>query len=333
MKKLLTSPFYNISKKPYSHKSAQAYMYADMIGAEIDHGQIEDYNEYDELWFYHGNDFFGSLNLFGGVKKFGGVNKLVDISKFNGKVFSLNIEFPDYANMIKDRLKGDYPEIWDKIDLNKFFEWRSSSKKIIHPKKTDKIVIGDSHSICMYRDGWMVNSVPFKTCNGAIKEGFDHFLPDNKFDIIELYFGNIDIRHHLCRLDGDSCKNAEELAKKYVKNSINLNSNLVKIYEPLLIENESRVIPKSGYYKGQPFWGSWEERNQVRKVFRDTIAEETENLDNVSIKYWVNYLKNNKGELDFKHMEKPRSVHLARASYPYWSGEEETTNNLENFFR
>ena len=53
---------------------------------------------------------------------------------------------------------------------------------------------------------------------------------------------------------------------------------------------------------------------------------------------WVDYLMNDKGELDFAHMEKPKSVHLSRASYPHWQGrkwsglDEIKPATIEDFF-
>jgi hypothetical protein len=53
---------------------------------------------------------------------------------------------------------------------------------------------------------------------------------------------------------------------------------------------------------------------------------------------WVEYLSNDKGELDFSHMEKPKSVHLSRASYPHWQGHKwsglsgNAPATLEDFF-
>ena len=92
----------------------------------------------------------------------------------------------------------------------------------------------------------------------------------------------------------------------------------------LPIENESRKIPQSGYYKGQPFYGSWSERNDFRNQFNDYIEKE------YGIIRWTQHLYNELGELDFKYMEKPQSIHLSREFYPYWNGME--TNSLEEFF-
>jgi len=98
-----------------------------------------------------------------------------------------------------------------------------------------------------------------------------------------------------------------------------------RIYELLPIENESRKIPKSGFYNGKPFSGTWEERNNARKLFNEIIHD-----SGLGIK-WTNYLLNQKGELDFAYMEKPQSIHLSREYYPYWNGIEDN-NTLEDFF-
>lgn len=176
----------------------------------------------------------------------------------------------------------------------------------------------------MYRPGWTVNSVPFKTLNGALNEGLESFIKIETEGPVEFYFGNIDIRHHVCRLEGGWEKSVKDLAERYVTEVNNL-SVPGRIYELLPIENETRKIPKSGFYNGQPFHGTWEERNNARKLFNEIIHD-----SGLGIK-WTNYLLNKKGELDFDYMEKPQSIHLSRKYYPYWTGIEET-NTLEEFF-
>jgi len=122
------------------------------------------------------------------------------------------------------------------------------------------------------------------------------------------------------------------LVKEYVQAADALDIEHLGIYEPLPIEDESRKLPKSGYYKGRPFWGSWEDRNRAREIFIETAKNENERINSrVRLIEWTDYLKNPQGQLDFAHMEKPRSVHLSRASYPHWTGLE-SENTLEDFF-
>ena len=349
MKAILNCPFIPIATRIASHRGAQGAMYADMIrqtGVDIDvnwSGKIENHNDYDVMYVYHGNDWSGSMNVFGGVQGFPYVFNTRNFSQFKGKVYSLAIDFPPYHEMIKSRLdrakeKGtQIQEEWLDVDLDNLQRMYETAEVVKYPFIGPKLVIGDSHSICMYRPGWTVNTVPFKTLHGALKD-LKSFITDvapiESFTHLECYFGNIDIRHHLCRVGGDGRDNAVELARKYYHAVMDIPIPNKSIYELLPIENESRKIPQTGYYKKKPFWGSWEERNQARLAFKDELTmmaiQHNAEVDVIS---WTDYLMNDKGELDFKHMEKPQSIHLSRGSYPWWTGEEkEKQNTLEGFF-
>jgi len=350
MKAILNCPFIPIATRIASHRGAQGAMYADMIrqtGVDIDvnwSGKIENHNDYDVMYVYHGNDWSGGMNVFGGVQGFPYAFNTRNFSQFKGKVYSLAIDFPPYHEMIKSRLdrakeKGtQIQEEWLDVDLDNLQRMYETAEVVKYPFIGPKLVIGDSHSICMYRPGWTVNSVPFKTLNGALKN-FESFITDvapiESFTHLECYFGNIDIRHHLCRIEGDPIENARDLARKYYHAVMDIPIPNKSIYELLPIENESRKIPQTGYYKKKPFWGSWEERNQARLAFREelTMMAIMYNAE-VDLITWTDYLMNDKGELDFKHMEKPQSIHLSRGSYPWWSSgeEKEKQNTLEGFF-
>ena len=325
MRNILNCPFIPVAKRPASHRGAQGVMYGDMIkekygNCDVNYGgEIENHNQYDNLWVYHGNDWSGGLNMFGGVYGFPYVKNTVNFSKFKGKVYSIGIDFPPYHDMVKSKLEAAKKEVqpeWHEVDLKNLERMFNTAERIDYPNPTRKIVIGDSHSICMYRPGWTVNSVPFKTLNGALNDGFDKYIPFD-FEELECYFGNIDVRHHVIRLN----EKVEDLADRYIEEASKYKA---KIYELLPIENEERRIPQSGYYKGKPFYGSWQERTDWRNQFNNYIEKE------YGIKRWTADLYNEKGELDFKYMEKPQSIHLSREFYPYWNGLE--TNNLEEFF-
>ena len=290
-------------------------MYGDMIkekygNCDVNYGgEIEDHNDYDCLWVYHGSDWSGGINMFGGVYGFPYVKNTVNFSKFKGKVYSIGIDFPPYHQMVKSKLDAAKKEVqpeWHDVDLKNLERMFDEAIRIDYPNPTNKIVIGDSHSICMYRPGWTVNSVPFKTLNGALTEGFHNYIPHD-YQELECYFGNIDIRHHVIRLN----QNIEDLADRYIAEATKYNA---KIYELLPIESPSRKIPQSGYYKGQPFHGSWSERNDAKNQFNNYIEKE------YGIIRWTQHLYNDEGYLDFQYMEKPKSIHLSREFYPYWNG-------------
>ena len=339
---LITSPFTHISSNIHSHRAAQAAIYADQLEdsgytVHLDRtGDIHpDINSFDTICVYHGNDWGGSLNLFGGMKNYGNIDNLIRYSQFKGIVKSLWIDHPKYSEMLEPRMKGEIHPDWAKVDWENLKRIENTAVTLRQMTATTKVVAGDSHAICMYRPGWFVNSVPFKTLHGALKEGLSTFIQPYH-EIAEFYFGNIDVRHHLCR-QPDPEQAARDLAKRYYEQLSQLDLAKVYAYELLPIENESRALPKTGYYKGTPFYGSWEDRNRCRLIFK----EEMRNLcaeGSVNFIEWTSYLLNNKFELDFAHMEKPKSVHLSRDSYPHWQGRkwsglaEHKPTNIEDFF-
>ena len=331
-KAVLTSPFNTISKHRHSHRAAQAVMYFDQLKTDelnitLDYGQIDNFDEFDELYCYHGNDWGGTLNLFGGMENYSNIDNVIRYSNFKGQIYSLVIDHPDYHSMLQKRMdnKKINPK-WNNVNWDQLLKNQNESityypndyKRI----QSRKLVVGDSHAICMYRPGWKVNSIPFKTLHGALKIELINLLtnPIEELDEVELYFGNIDIRHHLCRHDEDA---TISLVRKYFKqaNDIARNERTVRIYEPLPIENESRPLPKTGYYKGTPFYGNWEQRNHIRNIFIEECKNQQSRFFNdVKFVQWTDYLCNSIGELDFQYMEKPKSVHLSRAAYPHWQG-------------
>ena len=345
MKSLLTAPFIPISSSMHSHRAAQGVIYADQLkNAGIDvtcnmsmHLYHQDHNEFGEMYVYHGNDWGGHLNLFGGLTEFPHVDNFVNFSKFKGKVYSLVIDFPDYYAFLQNKIdlmtaKGKRDNIdsrWLQIDWNNVRRMISTAEKVIPNELVsyNKAAMGDSHGISMYRPGCMINSVPFKTLHGAISQGLETFLPksDLQFEEIEYYFGNIDIRHHLMR-QPDPEKATRQLVAEYFDavNHVLISNNIqhARIYEPLPIENISRSIPKTGWYKGTSYFGSWKERNDIRNIFIDEALTQEIIYNNIEFFRWSNILKNEIGELDFKYMERPKSVHLSREAYPHWDGRE-----------
>ena len=339
---LVTSPFTPVSSNIHSHRAAQAAIYAEQLSAEFGNVHLDrtgdihpDPGSFDQVYTYHGNDWFGSLNLFGGMKNYSNIDKLIRYSKLKAPVYSLWIDHPKYSEMLKPRLDGDIHPDWHLVDWENLKKLEDTAITIREIETTNRAVAGDSHAICMYRPGWFVNSVPFKTLHGAIKEGLQTFIEPHH-EIAEFYFGNIDVRHHLCRRPNPE-QAARDLAKKYYEQLYQLDLAKVYAYELLPIEHESRILPKTGYYKGTPFYGLWEQRNKCRLVFKDEMKKLCAQ-GGVNFIEWVDPLLNERGELDFECMEKPKSVHLSRNSYPHWQGRkwsglpETKLATLEDFF-
>lgn len=299
---------------------------------------ISDFNQFDSLIVYHGNDFTGTTNLFGGLAKFPYIHNFVNFSKFRNHyagylksgIYSLMIDMPDYAGMIKTLMdrpssQGKVNPEWLEADFDnlKLMQERSITVK---PKPRDKVVAGDSHTTCMYRPGWDVNAVIYKTLYGALKTGLEQYVsfrrPLDQLKEIEFYFGNIDVRHHLCR-QPDPLEATRELARRYYAAVADLEFDGEKrVYELLPVENERRSLPKTGYYEGTPFFGAWKDRDDCRQLFRDTLLRCEKETGDVKVVLWVDkyLIINEAGELDFRSMEQPHSVHLSRASYPWWNG-------------
>ena len=164
--------------------------------------------------------------------------------------------------------------------------------------------------------------------------GLESFINKSEVKNIECYFGNIDIRHHVCRMD-DTKQAIRDLVDRYVEQVYNLDMESKVIYELLPIENERRSIPKSGWYMGEKFHGSWSERNDARLYFKEYAMKKVQGTG-IEFREWLTPSYYNEiGELDFKAMEKPKSVHLSREYYPYWQGLEYNKiekKTLEDFF-
>jgi len=367
MKSIIAAPFIPISFQPASHRAAQGVIYADLLSNyhcnQIDvsfsrpsvqgesaqeANKTEDFNKYDRLYIYHGNDRKADskdLNFFGGTRNFPHAYNIRNISRFKGEVYSLEYDMPDYATMLQNKIDGHIRKDGTADTMVKEFmevdieNLRAMQERSITLKPQvpdwDKLVIGDSHAICMYRPGWNVNSVPFKTLHGALEMGLEKFINKDEVKHIECYFGNIDVRHHLCRQE-DTKAAIEKIINEYVRQVDSLNMESKAIYELLPIENERRSIPKSGWYKGEKFYGSWQERNDARLYFKECLLKATQGTG-IKVHEWITpTFYNEKGEMDFKVMERPKSVHLSREYYPHWQGLEynktEKKESLEDFF-
>ena len=91
-------------------------------------------------------------------------------------------------------------------------------------------------------------------------------------------------------------------------NNFGIDFNVV---ETIGIEDESRELPKTGYFKGTPFYGSWELRQAVRNVFNGSLDLW---LKGNQVKY-PDYFFDESGKLKFDVMEVPGSIHISPEHY------------------
>ena len=289
----------------------------------------EKLNSYDVIILYMGISYEGTLNLFGGLGD-DFCKKLIQLESFPGKLLSLQHEMPDLVDMVSKRLKNSSTSpLAQIIDLEELQKAVDKTEKFDIVEKTKKLCFGDSHSFSMYQPGYMTSRNDGLTLYSVLRDGLkDKILEKsgiNSEDLTHLtfYAGNIDIRHHLCRREDYS--KAVEVMVLYLADQINcLNIKNVELVHAIPIEDESRKLPKTGYYKDTPFYGTWEQRSEAVKIFNETIDTVCYQWD-WTAKSWPKKMLNEKQQLSFDAMEKPKSVHVSREFYR-WDME----NNCEN---
>jgi len=297
---MITGTFNKIPRKKNSHGYGWARTWAENLNVGINH----DADPVEILYLDHGVNFGGSINLFGGFDD--KLKQRVDNFLLADKVYSLDIDMPEYGNMLAKR--KDCPDkdwcarVQDKCD--------GAQTMLSTDLDTDWLTIGDSHTAAFAPEGSMVIKTNGLTLNGMIKNNFqyvrDHMAKCNNLQGITLVFGNIDLRHHICRLGIDYRDMWIEL--KRFGDSLPVP---VEYAVPWPIEFEGRKLPKTGYYKGQPFWGSYYERSQA-------LAGIIETMDMISmnkIMYPNEWLMMNPEVYAKEKMEGTSSVHISPECY------------------
>lgn len=159
-------------------------------------------------------------------------------------------------------------------------------QKDLPQKDFNGVTLGDSHSLSTWVPGTKASRNDGQTLHGALKRGFRSYLEELNMkpgmDHLRLYFGNIDIRHHLCRLYGTEAEQEQatrDMVRAYVaeakKAKSEWNIETVEIVDTLPIEMTARRIPGTGRYpwgtSGKNFWGTWEQRMRVHQAFNDEL--------------------------------------------------------------
>lgn len=307
----------NPSQRKTSHNAGWTYVYRSMLeqkyGTKVDIlTHKDDWDLYDVLWINEGVNFrIGTWNLFGGVND----NLIIRLNKliaYSGELHFWGDKAPKYNELIDSR----------KINLSWSEKTICCHKNILN---SNKLVFGDSHTISVYQKGFNIIRLDGQTLHGALRDDlFSKYIPEN-IDTLRVYFGNIDIRHHICRIYSttqDRRASINYLIDQlfYKLSYIDRNCD-IEIVELLPIEHESRKLPKTGYYKGQPFYGDMHERQECVDYFNYLLEERCKEKGYKYLDWY--YLTNTdltspiEPKQMFRFMEGTSSVHIAPHSYMF----------------
>lgn len=327
-----------ITKRRYSHKGAWARIIQNQLefqGYErsriLDKGDKWDF--YDTMIIDMGMEYKGTLNLFGGANDAlaDRLKSMLDYWLEGGRIYTIEGDFPDINELIKSRLNS-CSEKFEKLILFAG-DWERMREKIMRVDKvyeSDCVCVGDSHILSMYEPGYEIYRNDGKTLRGMLRKGLSNFIPNKKIHDLKVYFGNIDIRHHLMRTNHPRSEVRELVDELGLQlDSLKKVVNNITVVAPLPIENESRKLPKTGYYKGTPYYGTRQERDDLRKWMTQCLKNIC--LDNNwKLQMWPDWYVNDDSELNMDVMEKPKSVHLSPEYYYYDLFENKLNNNFHN---
>ena len=321
-----------LSPKPSSHKSGWAFMLCNQLvnagykNATVITDWTTDWSQFDVVLLEHGMEYKGTFNIFGGANDelYHQINRLFTTGP---RMYSLHHDMPSIAELIEKRLKTG-SELFKTLEsrIEEARDICSRIQRVDHIEKTDKLCFGDSHSFSQYTPGFMVNRNDGLTMFGTLKRGLSEYVYTWTSEL-RIYLGNIDIRHHLMRQpDPSAALAAMVLMYEQVLQESGIKT--IEVVQALPIENESRKLPKTGYYKDTPFAGSWQERTALVELMNKMIVEM---CDRNGWSTWQHseVYKNPIGELSFDVMEKPKSVHIAREFYRWDLVNNEPNKKLE----
>jgi len=324
MARVITGPATNITKHPKSHVRGWSLGWAELLDADIDETCTDNIMQYDEVYLDHGVNWAGSLNLFAGATDsvYERFNRL--LARGSDRVISLDWDMPDYGAFLAKRLKASstsehITQAWCD-GLSKFCNEVRALKQT--ELEVDWLSWGDSHTPAFAPKGSAVSKLDGRTLYGVLKNNLlDEIEVTDNIKGLTLSLGHIDVRHHLCRPESIS---AEELCDLYLKACRKLRDRLrpsvcIEIAAPIPIEHEGRKIPKTGYFKKTPFFGSREERQRKTLHIMSLLKAQTE--------FPVISPPGNRYSMDGEeyakeYMELGGSVHMAPPYYRRYDKEE-----------
>jgi hypothetical protein len=293
--------------------------------AEMAFGDLDLLREADAWWVSHGMEFKDAYNLNSGWLPVHLERLRIMLEKGATRIVSLERPMPDLVGLLRPRAEKTEHNLTD-------IEWEHlgdlvKNVRVVHHASLvfnlRRVVLGDSHSVARYQKNTLVSRHDGLTLHGLLKRGVSNMLDSalenasGQPEKLVIQAGNIDIRHHLARFDNPEEKIRELIDELYSQTEELKNDGRVfevEVTAPYPIEHEGRKLPKSGgYYKGTPFYGSWETRNKLREYMTSYMTEKFE-----QVKTWPkDWFKLDPEIYAERFMEKPRSVHLSPAFYEW----------------
>jgi len=272
MNSVITNPISNIPKNEKSHSHGWAQSWQKLLSASIDYKCTPAILKADVVYIEHGANFGGTLNLFGGATKevFDRINLVLSCKN----IVSLDWDMPDYGEMLVKRIgaKTTYEGITE--DWCKAVSARIQSiQSLKHQDLTlADITVGDSHTIAFAGTLNRIYRNDGTTLFGSLKKGLIHLMRDTTpTGQVTFSLGSIDIRHHILRHENFSL---EDMIREYVRQGDEICRDALYA-SPVPVEFEERRIPKSGFYKKTPFYGSLQERKDLTARFIEVLTKES----------------------------------------------------------
>jgi len=311
---VVTNPISNIPVNNRSHVFGWAELWAEQTNSSINHKCTPAILNADKVYIDHGVNFGGTMNLFGGVTK--EIYDKINLVASHDNIVSLDHDMPDWGAMFKKRIgsKSTYEGITEK-----WCDMLSARLKNVPSLKQedleyDSISVGDSHTLAFSGPNHRVFRNDGKTLHGSLKNGLVNLLRGvEPTGSVFISLGSIDIRHHLLRHDNRDLK---AMIQEYVKQGTEIEYKYegVQVYYcyPVPVEYEERRLPKTGYYKGTPFFGTQQERAALTKEFIDILEDESGGMTIDPPSHWYTMDPQKYAETI---MENNSSVHI---SPPYY---------------
>lgn len=292
----------NLSTRLSSHNAGWTYVSRSALetyfNARVEIVDNDTYLEdYDVLVINEGVNYRENVfNFFGGVQD-RQIDSLMRFAEFKGKVYCVNTHI-DYNLLLTKRKELKH------LQSELFF---TNPEVIDLSKVSTSLVLGDSHSLSAYQKGYAISRNDGKTLHGFLKIGIKNYIPKG-VDTLVFYAGNIDIRFHLHQFGKAGI---DKLINELENQLQDLALKSVTVVELIPIEDESRKLPGTGLYKGQPFYGSMELRKELVSYFNYKLRSMSAAYVNFKCLSW-DFDYNN---FSFDCMEAKQSVHIRPANY------------------